>query len=147
MADDASLRGGVTTRPDPIVTVDSSAFWAGADRGELIIQQCGDCTTFYHPPRPMCPKCHTTAMRPVKANGRGTIYSYCIPIHPPSFGFAAPPIVALIDLEEGVRIVSNVVGIEYEKVTNGLKVEVEFEPTEGGHQVPVFRVTTKKKAR
>lgn len=144
MADQPSF-SGVATRPDPIVTLDSKEFWDGADRGELVVQQCGKCSTFHHPPRPMCPKCHATQMRAVKASGRGTVYSYCIPIHPPSIGFAAPPIVALIDLEEGVRIVSNLVGIEYEKVTNGMKVEVEFEPTSGGHQVPVFRAAAKKK--
>jgi hypothetical protein len=147
MADQSSFPAGVATRPDPIVTLDSKEFWDGADRGELIVQQCGNCSAFHHPPRPMCPRCHATDMRAVKASGRGAVYSYCIPIHPPAIGFAAPPIVALIDLEEGVRIVSNVVGVEYEKMTDGLKVEVEFEPTEGGHQVPVFRVVKKKKAR
>ena len=62
-----------------------------------------------------------------------------MPIHPFPHGFAAPPIVALVDLDEGPRIVSNLVGVDPRDVQNGLRVGVEFEPTQGGRFVPVFR--------
>jgi hypothetical protein len=65
-----------------------------------------------------------------------------IPRHPPPVGFAEPPIVALIQLEEGIRLVSNVVGIASDQVAIGLEVEVQFEPTVGGYAVPVFRPRT-----
>lgn len=72
-------------------------------------------------------------------SGRGTVYSWIVPVHPPAFGFAVPPIVALIDLEEGVRLVSNVVGVAPEAMRNDIAVTVAFEPTRGGKAVPVFR--------
>ena len=140
MDDQTSLSPGVATRPDPIVTIDSKLFWDGANRGELIIQQCAQCEALHHPPRPMCPKCHAVTMRGAKMSGEGVVYSWCVPVHPPAFGFAIPPIVALIDLAEGPRVLSNVIGVDPQKMSNGLKVQVAFAPTAGGRQVPVFRV-------
>ena len=146
MADQASPPSA--TRPDPVVTVDAKPFWDGAARGELIVQQCGNCQALHHPPRPMCPKCHAIDMRPAKMSGRGVVYSWTMPIHPPPFGFVTPPIVALIDLEEGPRLLSNVVGVEPTEMRDGLTVEVEFAQTAGGAKAPVFRVVAaKKKAR
>jgi uncharacterized OB-fold protein len=142
MDDPGAVKSGAI-RPDPVVTIDSKEFWDGCDRGELIIQQCGKCQTLHHPPRPMCPKCHAIEMRGVKMSGDGVIYSWTMPIHPAPYGFAAPPIVALIDLKEGPRLVSNIVGMDPMKMKAGLKVKVEFEQTQGGHQVPVFRVVSK----
>jgi uncharacterized OB-fold protein len=78
-------------------------------------------------------------MVPARMSGRGTVYSWAMPIHPFPHGFAAPPIVVLVDLEEGPRIVSNLVGIDPREVENGLRVMVEFEPAQGGRAVPVFR--------
>jgi uncharacterized OB-fold protein len=126
-------------RPEPVATPDSAFFWEGAGRGELLIKQCSACSTLWHPPRPMCPKCHATKMVPARMSGHGTVYSWGMPIHPFPHGFAAPPIVALIDLVEGPRVVSNVVGIDPRAMRNGLAVMVEFEPTAGGKFVPVFR--------
>ena len=139
MGDQISSAPEVATRPDPIVTIDSKLFWEGADRGELIIQQCAKCERLHHPPRPMCPKCHSVTMRGAKMSGAGVVYSWCVPVHPPAFGFPMPPIVALIDLEEGPRVLSNVVGIDPQKMKNGMEVRVEFAPTAGGQHVPVFR--------
>jgi uncharacterized OB-fold protein len=72
-------------------------------------------------------------------SGRGVVYSWALPIHPPPHGFATPPVVALIDLEEGPRLVSNVRGVDPRDMRAGLRVEVEFEAAEGGLAVPVFR--------
>jgi len=130
----------VIERPEPVMTVDSAFFWEGMLRGELLIKQCGECQRLWHPPRPMCPACHATKMVPARMSGRGTVYSWTMPIRPFPFGFAAPPIVALVDLEEGPRLVSNVVGVDPLKMRAGIKVQVEFEPTAGGRAVPVFRL-------
>jgi len=126
-------------RPEPVATVDSRFFWEGAKNGELLIQQCDACHTLWHPPRPMCAKCHSLKLSPAKMSGRGRVYSWCMPIHPFPFGFQTPPLVALIDLEEGPRIVSNVVGVDPREMTNGIEVMVEFEPAQNGAAVPVFR--------
>src|SRR5262245_29855983 len=128
--------GGAPTRPDPIVSRDSAFFWEGAARGELVAQACAACGALRHPPRPMCPRCHALERREVRLSGRGRVYSWIVPRHPAPYGFAEPPVVALVELEEGIRIVSNVVGVA---PGEGLAVEVEFAPTRGGKAVPVFR--------
>lgn len=127
------------TRPDPVLTPESAFFWEGAARGELLGQRCGDCGRYDHPPRPMCPACHSVKREIVRLSGCGVVDSWIVPRHPPPVGFFEPPIVALIALEEGVRIVSNVVGVAVAGMRTGLPVEVCFEPTVGGHAVPVFR--------
>jgi hypothetical protein len=131
--------GDAPLRPEPVFTPDSAFFWQGAARGELLIQRCCGCASLWHPPRPMCPKCHGVALKPDRMSGRGVVYSWAMPIHPFPHGFAAPPIVALIDLEEGPRIVSNVQGVDPQAMRAGLDVEVFFEPTDGDLAVPVFR--------
>ena len=127
------------TRPDPVYTPDAAFFWEGVARGELLGQRCAECHTLVHPPRPMCPSCHSLKREVVRLSGRGKVYSWVIPRHPPPVGFAAAPIVALIELEEGIRLVSNVIEAAPAEVRAGLAVEVTFAPTRGGHAVPVFR--------
>jgi uncharacterized OB-fold protein len=134
-----SGEAGAATRPDPIVSRDSAFFWEGALRGELLAQACATCGELRHPPRPMCPRCHGVERREVRLSGRGVVYSWIVPRHPAPVGFAEPPVVALVELEEGIRIVSNVVGAAPGEVRQGLPVEVDFEPTRGGQAVPVFR--------
>jgi uncharacterized OB-fold protein len=131
--------GSAATRPDPIVSRDSAFFWEAALRGELLGQACATCGELRHPPRPMCPRCHGVLRKEVRLSGRGVVYSWIIPRHPAPVGFAEAPIVALVELEEGIRIVSNVVGAAPGEVRQGLPVEVIFEPTRGGKAVPVFR--------
>ena len=127
------------TRPDPIETPDNAFFWAAADRGELVGLRCADCGDLQHPPRPMCPACHSTRREEVKLSGRGRVRVWTIPRHPAPIGFAEPPIVALVDLEEGTRMVSNLVDVAPDAITPEMPVEVVFEPTVGGRAVPVFR--------
>jgi hypothetical protein len=128
------------TRPAPIVTPDTAFFWQACERGELVAQRCGACGALAHPPRPMCPHCHATRREIARLSGRGEVWSWIVPRHPAPIGFAQPPVVALIRLDEGITLVSNVAGVAPEAMRNGLRVEVAFEPTAGGHAVPVFRV-------
>ena len=135
----SSNDAGTTLRPEPVATPDSAFFWEGAARGELLIKQCDACKMLWHPPRPMCPNCHATKMVPARMSGRGIVYSWAMPIHPFPHGFSTPPIVALVDLAEGPRIVSNIVGVDPRAMKEGLRVEVSFEAAEGNKFVPVFR--------
>lgn len=127
------------TRLAPLVTRDAKSFWAAADGARFVGQQCGDCGAFAFPPRPMCPHCHSLKRQDVELSGRGKVVSYTIPRHPHPFGFTASPVVAVVELEEGTRLVSNVVGIEPDAVKMDMAVEVCFEPTMNDHKVPVFR--------
>ena len=127
------------TRLKPIVTLDIKFFWDACDKEQLVAERCSHCQKFRFPPRPMCPHCHSTKREHVKLSGRGTVYTWIRPVHPKPVGFNEPPIVALIELEEGFRLVSNLYGIEFEKITLGMPVEVFFDATVGNRKVPVFR--------
>ena len=139
MTDANSATPPKPTRLAPIVTLDAKFFWDAADKGEFVGEQCGDCGKLRFPPRPMCPHCHSVKREVVKLSGRGSVYSWIQPRHPMPFGFTEPPIVALIELEEGFRFVSNLYGIALDQVKPGLAVEVFFAPTMGNHQVPEVR--------
>jgi uncharacterized OB-fold protein len=86
----------------------------------------------------MCPECQSLEWDTVEASGRGTVFSFVIPHHPPLPWFPEPYVVALVDLEEGTRIVSNVVGIAPDAVTVGLAVRVRYEEFDGGLVLPLF---------
>lgn len=137
MSEPASLR------PAPWLTRDSRFFWDAAKQGELVAQACADCGALRSPPRPMCPHCNSVASEPRRLSGRGSVYTWVIPRYPPIPGFA-DAIVAVIDLAEGIRMVSNVRGIAYEDITADMPVEVAFEDAEEGWRVPVFRPVTPK---
>jgi uncharacterized OB-fold protein len=123
-------------RPRPAVSDDTRFFWDGLERGELLIQRCVGCGTLRHPPRPMCGECRSLDWDTVRSSGRGTVHSFVVHHHPPVPGFEVPFVVVLVDLEEGVRIVSNLVGAE---PSIGLPVEVSFERVDGELTLPIFR--------
>jgi uncharacterized protein len=127
------------TRLKPVVTLDIKFFWDGCAREELLAERCTGCRKFRFPPRPMCPHCHSLEREHVKLSGRGSVYSWIRPQHPRPVGFDEPPIVALVQLEEGFRIVSNLYGVDFDKVRAGMPVEAFFVPTVGNRKVPVFR--------
>ncbi|MFE2420547.1 bifunctional MaoC family dehydratase N-terminal/OB-fold nucleic acid binding domain-containing protein [Streptomyces hokutonensis] len=138
---------GSAPRPRPVVNRDNAGFWEGVERHQLLIQRCTDCGTLRHPWLPGCNTCGGPDWDTVEASGDGTVYSYVVMHHPPFPAFDPPYAVGLIELAEGVRIVSNVVGVPYDKVRVGLPVRLEFrryddgDGDEGGPLVlPVFRV-------
>lgn len=133
MSDEQALR------PAPWVTRDSEFFWEAAKQDRLVGQRCSDCGQLRSPPRPMCPECNSVEVEAQTLSGRGTVYSWVIPRHPPVPGFEGTHIVAVIDLAEGIRFVSNLCDIEYGDVTPDLPVEVFFEDTRGGYRIPLFR--------
>jgi uncharacterized OB-fold protein len=121
------------------MTRDSLFFWEGAKQDELRIQQCNACKTLHHPPRPMCNECLATDMGHRVMSGRGKVYSWIKPVHPPMPMFEAGYVVALVNLEEGPRLMSNICEIPFEDITNEMPVEVFFVPVQGGYKVPQFR--------
>src|SRR5215469_16769924 len=129
---------GTVTRPDPSVTEDSEVFWSAADDSRLVAQRCSACGALRHPPRPMCPHCHSVDFELQELSGRGTVYSFAVLHHPQNPAFEYPVLAALIDLEEGVRLMSNLRGLEPSEIRIGMPVVVSYAPTVGGHQVPVF---------
>jgi uncharacterized OB-fold protein len=126
-------------RPPPIVTDDSAVFWDGAADGRLVAQRCGECGRLRHPPRPMCPYCNSLNVDVETLSGRGRVYSYAVLHHPQHPAFDYPVLAVLVDLDEGVRIVSNLTDTAPGDVRIGMPVEAHFVPTAEGAAVPVFR--------
>ena len=123
----------------PTVTPDTQCFWDGVREHELRIQRCAACGTLRHPPRPMCPHCNALAWDTIVSSGRGTVYSFVMPQHPPLPWFEYPYVVVLVALEEGTRLVSNLCGIAPDEVTIGMPVEVFFEHFDDDLVLPQFR--------
>jgi uncharacterized OB-fold protein len=129
----------MATRPAPTISPDTEFFWNGLREHKLLIQRCGGCGTLRNPPQPMCPRCRSLDWQPIESSGRGTVYSYVVP-HQPRFPFFDYPyIVALIELAEGVRLVSNLTDIEPADVTVGMAVEVFYQAFDDDLVVHQFR--------
>ncbi|MEP7273272.1 MAG: Zn-ribbon domain-containing OB-fold protein [Acidobacteriota bacterium] len=127
-------------RPLPKPDRDSEYYWAAARRHELVFQQCDECALFRFYPRLVCPSCMSTDYHWRESTGRGTVYSYTV-IHrapTPAFREQVPYVLALIDLEEGVRMMSNVVGCDVGEVSIGMPVRVTFEDVSDEISLPKF---------
>jgi len=101
------------TKPIPMADEDSKPFFEGAQRHELMLMRCRNCRAWRLPSRPRCPDCWSTDTEWARASGRGTLYSFGImhqKMHP-AFASEVPYQFAIVELEEGPRIVSNVVGV------------------------------------
>lgn len=125
--------------PAPTADRDSAFYWDGVAAGELRVQRCDDCGRPRHPPGPMCPACRSWRWSTTVAAGRGTVFSVIVPRYPELPGFAYPYVVALVELDEGVRVVANVRGAAPEAVTIGAPVELFFED-HGEFRLPQFRL-------
>jgi uncharacterized OB-fold protein len=130
---------GPVERPAPVITSDNEAFWAAIDDGSLVAQRCASCGRLRHPPRPMCPECSSLSFEMLPLSGRGTVYSYALLHYPQHPAFEYPVLAAVVDLDEGVRLVTNLVGVDPQDVRIDMPVQVEFVAVEGDHQLPVFR--------
>lgn len=126
-------------RPRPAQSADTSFFWEGARRGELLIQRCASCGTLRHPPGPGCASCGSLDWDTVRSSGRGVVHSYAIHHYPPVPGFDYPLAIGLIDLDEGTRLVSNIVGVGHDDIEIGMQVEVTFEYFGDDLVLPQFR--------
>jgi uncharacterized protein len=110
----------------PAMSQDTAFFWEGAERGELLIQRCTGCQMLRHPPGPGCPSCGSMEWDTMVSSGRGTVHSYAVHHYPPIPGHDIPNVVALVDVEEGVRILANLTDIEPDDVKVDMPVEVHF---------------------
>ena len=126
-------------RPRTAQSSDNAFFWEGVAAGELRIQRCAACHALHHPPGAMCPRCHSLELDWITASGRGRVYSFVVAHHPPVPPFSYPNAIALIELDEGTRLVSNLVGIDPVQVAIGLRVRVEFTKVDDDLVLPLFR--------
>lgn len=130
-------------RPAPGISDDTRFFWEGAREGKLLIQRCTACGALRHPPAPVCTECHSFEWDTVASKGLGTVYSYVVMHYPEVPPFEYPNPVALVELDEGTRLVAQLVGVDPGRVAIGQRVRVEFatfETADGGDIVlPQFR--------
>ncbi|MCJ0868929.1 bifunctional MaoC family dehydratase N-terminal/OB-fold nucleic acid binding domain-containing protein [Streptomyces sp. AP-93] len=126
-------------RPRPVINRDNQGFWDGVREHRLLIQRCTACATLRFPWLPGCNTCGSPDWDTVEASGAGTVFSYVVMHHPPFPAFDPPYAVALVELAEGVRMVSNITGVPYDKVRIGLPVRLEFLRVDEELELPVFR--------
>jgi uncharacterized OB-fold protein len=126
----------------PQTNRDTEFFWEGAKAGELRIQRCASCRTLRHPPGPSCPACHAFDRDFVVASGRGTVHSYVVHRHPPVPGREVPFVLVLVDLEEGVRMVGELLDASPDDgVEIGAAVRVEMQRVDDELTLPAWRLT------
>ena len=116
---------------------DDGAIMVGATEGKLLLRTCSQCHAACHPPLPMCPQCQSVTWEQRPASGRARLHSWLVSIRPDQQG-EAPRIVIVADLAEGVRFVSNLIDAPMESLTEGMALDLCFQP-EGDGMLPVFR--------
>ena len=117
---------------------DNQWWWEGIAAGELRIQRCKECGTLRHPPRPMCGRCQSLAWDWIVSQGAGTVHSYVVLHHPPVPGYEYPLPVALVDLDDGTRLVANVAGCAPSEIRIGMRVQARIEPVDEEMKLPFF---------
>lgn len=127
-------------RAVPVPTPETSHFWEGAARGELLLQRCDACSATYFPPRPFCPACASRQISVFRASGRGRLLSYTIS-HRDVPGYKAPYAIAVVELDEGPRMMSNIVDCPQtpEALRLDMPVEATFHQISDTIWLPQFR--------
>ncbi|MFM9938544.1 MAG: Zn-ribbon domain-containing OB-fold protein [Hyphomicrobiaceae bacterium] len=127
-------------RPLPKPTPETQHFWDGAKAGDLLLQSCNDCSKTYFPPRPFCPKCGSRSVKTVKASGKAKLHSFVIH-HRPAPGFDPPYAIAVVELAEGPRMMTNIVGCPQtpEALKVDMNLEVTFEKQTDTISLPFFK--------
>lgn len=127
------------SRPLPQPTALSKPHWDGCRQGVLRVQRCADCASFVFVPQPVCTGCLGTNLEWVESSGRGTLYSYTTVHRPQRPVFEVPYVVAIVELEEGWKMLTNLIGVEPESVEIGMPLEVAFETMSDEITLPFFR--------
>ena len=126
--------------PVPVANADSQPYWAAARERRLVIRQCKACSQLHFMPRHLCPHCWSDQLEWVDAKGTGSVHSFTI-IHrasDPAFAALVPYAVVLVDLDEGPRMMSNILGPDALIVKIGDRVQVTFEDRGDGAMLPQF---------
>ena len=131
----------IGARPQPAIGRDNAFFWEGIEAGELRIQSCNACGVLRHPPQPLCASCGSSDQGYVVSSGQGVVYSHVTHHYPPLPGVERPHTVLLVELEEGVRLISEwAADVQVDSVQIGQRVQVAFTKVPGGALRPTFRL-------
>ena len=128
-------------KPLPVLDGLAGEFYGWCKKRELRFQRCAKCSAWRHVPREMCPECSSTDWEWAKSSGRGTVYTWTVaerPLHP-AFADDTPYAPAVVELEEGVRLVTEIVECRPDDLEIDTPVEVVFEEVTPGITLPKFR--------
>ena len=130
-------------KPLPIIDPDTAPYWKAAKNHKLLLKRCSACGKAHFYPRELCPHCHADTVDWIEARGTGSIYIFTVARRPagPAFKPDAPYVVAIIELDEGARMMTNIVGCPPDSVKIGQRVSVVFEDVTDEISLPKFTVT------
>lgn len=130
-------------KPLPIIDPDTAPYWKAAKAHRLLIKHCADCGKHHFYPRELCPYCHSDAVQWTEARGTGTIYSFTIARRPagPAFKPDAPYVVAIVELDEGPRMMTNITGSPPGSIRIGQRVSVAYEDVSEEISLPKFALS------
>jgi uncharacterized OB-fold protein len=131
-------------RPVPVPDEASKPFFDGARQRRLMVQRCSACGTMMWPVKPACINCLSPDVEWVQVSGKATLYSFVLmhQVYHPAFATEVPYNIAEVDLVEGLRIISNIVGCSNAELTIGMELEVTFEDVSDEVTLPKFRPAT-----
>jgi uncharacterized protein len=134
------------SKPVPAITPDMREFFDGARAGCLMVQKCDSCGKLRFPAHDLCSKCNSTDSRWVPVSGRGEVFSFSImhQLYHPGFAKEVPYAVVMVELEEGCKFVSNLLGVKPHDIKCGMPVEVTFEKLSDEVSMPKFRLRATK---
>lgn len=126
--------------PRPVANADSQAYWDAARDRKLLIRRCKACGELHFMPRHLCPSCWSNDLEWIGAKGTGQVHSFTLirRASAPAFASRVPYVVALIDLDEGPRMMANVLGGDALQVAIGDRVTLTFEDRGDGALIPQF---------
>lgn len=131
----------MTTHKAALADPDAAPWWSGTAQGELRYQRCDDCDSVIFYPRSLCPKCFSASLSWFVATGGATIYAVTVIHRAPASGLSAevPYVVALVDVDEGFRMLTRIVDVAPSQVRIGQRVELVFRELPDGRRLPCFR--------
>jgi uncharacterized OB-fold protein/acyl-CoA thioesterase FadM len=131
-------------RPRPAINPDNAFWFEAAREHRLVIQRCADCKSLRHPPGPCCPQCGSFEWDTVEAAGEGHVHSYVVNHHPRHPAFDYPLVVAVIELAEGTRLITNMTGVAPRDVEVGMPVVLDWIDPDPDLSLPAFRPAAPK---
>tara|TARA_B110000444_G_C18788153_1_gene571051 strand:+ start:210 stop:608 length:399 start_codon:yes stop_codon:yes gene_type:complete len=125
--------------PLPTPTEISQPHWDGCKKGELLVQKCTDCQAYVFIPQESCTNCQSSNLNWIRSSGKGVLYSYTTVFRPQRIEFEVPYIVAIVELEEGWHMLSNLIDCDLDAVKVGMPIEVSFRKMTEEITLPMFK--------
>jgi uncharacterized OB-fold protein len=129
-------------RPRPAVNLDNKFWFDAAREHRLAIQRCASCESLRHPPGPQCPQCQSFEWDTVDAAGGATLHSFTVAHHPRHPAFDYPLVIAVVELDEGTRLIANLDGIAPDEVAIGMRLRLDWLDADPDLSLPIFRRAT-----